>query len=86
MPAQLHCDIEPGVLVQRYSVQWFRQFQNRRFVYDGEEQFELILNVSSTLNQSKHLCIVTVNHDGTLNQTYPGGIITIQITGYLHTS
>ena len=85
VPTQLHCGREPGVLVQRYSVKWFRQFQNRRFVYDGEDQFELILNVNSTLNESKHLCMVTVNHDGTLNETYPGGIITIQITGYLHT-
>ena len=99
------CDIEPGALLQRYSVQWFRQFPGvtEMLVYEGEgfsprdpdfsvdldsmphyigeERFELTLNVTSSLNGSQHLCVVTVNHDGTLNQTYPGGIVTLRTTG-----
>ena len=47
----------------------------------GEERFELTLNVTSSLNGSRHLCVVTVNHDGTLNETYPGGIVTLRTTG-----
>ena len=48
--------------------------------YVGEVRFELTLNVTSSLNGSQHLCVVTVNHDGTLNQTYPGGIVTLRTT------
>ena len=75
----LRCDRKLGSLVQRYSVQWYRQFQNRRIVYDDEEGFELTLNVNSSLNGSQHFCVVTVNHDGSQTniRNYSGGIITV---------
>ena len=104
VPTLLVCDIQPGALVQRYSVQWFRQFPGvtQMKIYKGEgfstrdpnfsvhldsitcigeERFELTLNAMSSLNGSQHLCVVTVNHDRTLNETYPGGIVTLRTTG-----
>ena len=72
------CDIQPGALVQSYSVQWFRVIQSVSLVHEGETRFELTLNVTSSLNGSQHVCVVTVNHDGYIRQNYSGGIITIQ--------
>jgi hypothetical protein len=68
-------------------VQWYRQFQNRRIVYDDEEGFELTLNVNSSLNGSQHFCVVTVNHDGSQTniRNYSGGIITVVAVNLMDT-
>ena len=78
MQTLLVCDIQPGALVQSYSVQWVRMIQSVPVVHEGQKGFELTLNVTSSLNESQHLCVVTVNHDGNISQNYSGGIITIQ--------
>ena len=79
----LVCDIQPGALVQSYSVEWFRMIQSVLVVHEGEKGFELTLNVTSSLNGSQHLCVVTVNHDGNISRNYSGGIITIQGIYYI---
>jgi hypothetical protein len=79
VPTLIVCDIQPGALVQSYSVQWFRVIQSVSLVHEGETRFELTLNVTSSLNGSQHVCVVTVNHDGYIRQNYSGGIITIQV-------
>ena len=82
VPTLLVCDIKPGALVQRYSVQWFRVIQNISLVHEDEKSFELTLNVTSSLNGSQHVCVVTVNHDGNISQNYSGSIIIIEGNKY----
>ena len=64
--------------MQSYSVQWFRVIQGVSLIHEGETRFELTLNVTSSLNGSQHVCVVTVNHDGNTSRDYSGGIFTIQ--------
>ena len=78
VPTVLVCDIRPGALVQRYSVQWFRVIQSVSLVHEGKKGFELTLNVTSSHNGSQHICVVTVNHDGNISRNYSGGIIMIK--------
>ena len=74
---ELQCDIQPGALRQRYSVQWNQILQNGSFVLVDEDMFNLTLNVSSSLNGSQYQCEVTINHDGLTIRTYTAGRIVI---------
>ena len=85
---ELQCDIQPGALAQRYSVQWRRLCQNENFsdVPMNAELFNLTLNVTSGLNGSQYQCEVTINHDGSLSRTYNGSRNTILISSKTFTS
>ena len=78
---ELQCDIQPGALRQRYSVQWNQILQNGSFVVVDEDMFNLtVVNVSSTLNGSQYQCEVTINHDGLTIRTYTTGRIVILVS------
>ena len=75
---KLQCDIQPGALRQRYSVQWRQMSFNESYiVIENEGNFNLTLNVSSSLNGSQYQCEVTVNHDGSNTRDYDGVLITL---------
>ena len=74
---ELQCDIQPGALRQRYSVQWNQILQNGSFVLIEEDMFNLTLNVTSSLNGSQYQCEVTIIHDGLTIRTYTTGRIVI---------
>ena len=72
VPTELQCDIQPGALRQRYSVQWKQ----------NKGMFNLTLNVSSSLNGSQYQCEVTIDHDNSSVQiqSYDDVLITLVIT------
>ena len=74
---ELQCDIQPGALRQRYSVQWNLNFNESYIVIENEGNFNLTLNVRSSLNGSQYQCEVTVNHDGSNILDYDGVLITL---------
>ena len=82
VPTELQCDIQPGALRQRYSVQWKQIFNDSSYIIVNEGMFNLTLNVSSSLNGSQYQCEVTIDHDGTIVQiqSYDGVLITLVIT------
>ena len=61
----LKCDIQPGALRQRYSVQWESTYQNAtNIISSGHDMFNLTLSVNSSLNGSHYQCQVIIDHDG----------------------
>ena len=78
---ELECDIQPGALRQRYSVQWKVQY-NDTFMIINKNSFNLSLSIDSSLNGSQYRCEVTIDHDGErVNRTYEGRTIIIITTG-----
>lgn len=74
---ELQCDIQPGTLKQRYSVQWV-QISNHAISVDT---FNLKLSVNSSTNGSQYQCYVTIDHDGNgTTMTYEGRLNTVVIT------
>ena len=74
---ELQCDIQPGALRQRYSVQWV-QVSNHAISVDT---FNLKLSVNSSTNGSQYQCYVTIDHDGNgTTMTYEGRLNTVVIT------
>ena len=80
VPTELQCDIQPGALRQRYSVQWKQIFNENSYIIANEGMFNLTLNVSSSLNGSQYQCKVTIDHDGTIIRDYDGVLTTIVTT------
>ena len=77
---ELQCDIQPGALRQRYSVQWIRVF-NIGFTINAGDMFNLTLNVSSSTSGSQYQCSVTIDHDGNgTTVTYEGRLIQVVTT------
>ena len=79
---ELECDIQPGALRQRYSVQWVHvqwvQVSNHAISMDT---FNLKLSVNSSTNGSQYQCYVTIDHDGNgTTMTYEGRLNTVVIT------
>ena len=73
---ELECDIQPGALRQRYSVQWRQLLQNDTFHILNEDSFNLTLSVNSGVNGSQYQCEVTIDHDGQgVTMSYEGRII-----------
>ena len=60
----LVCDIQPGALVQRYSVQWKQLLQTDTSHIINVVSFNLSLSVNSSMNGSQYQCEVTIDHDG----------------------
>lgn len=80
---KLQCDIQPGSLRQRYSVQWIVSFTNNNSVdiLVDLDMFTLTLNVSSSTNGSQYQCHVTIDHDGNgTTITYEGRNIVVIIS------
>ena len=86
---ELQCDIQPGALRQRYSVQWVQVFNSSDINFVGD-MLNLTLNVSSSTNGSLYRCCVTINHNGSgLTSIYKGRLIEVITTEgmmiiYLH--
>ena len=79
---ELECDIQPGALTQRYSVQWKQLQHNDTFYIIDDECYNLSLSVNSSANGSQYQCEVTIDHDGEgVNMTYDGSTITIITRG-----
>ena len=76
---ELQCDIQPGALRQRYSVQWKQILNESSYIIANEGMFNLTLNVSSSLNGSQYQCEVTIDHDGTIVRSY-GSVLTTIVT------
>lgn len=81
VPTILQCDIQPGLLRQRYSARWYQFSNNTRsdVPFNPMLNFNLMLNVTRAMNRSKYQCEVTINHNGSLNRTYKGAIITLNV-------
>ena len=59
---ELQCDLQPGALRQKYSLQW-RQLLHDSYVLIAEERsFNLTLNVNYSLNGLQYQCKVTIDH------------------------
>ena len=81
MSTELDCDIQPGALRQRYTVQWKQILQQNTSYIINDESFNLTLSVNSSVNGSQYQCEVTINHDGEgVNMTYKGRTVTIILT------
>ena len=77
---ELQCDIQPGAMRQRYSVQWLQVF-NTSYIYIAGGMFNLTLTVSSSTNGSLYQCYVTINHNGSgLTSIYKGRLIEVITT------
>ena len=75
---ELDCDIQPGAMRQRYSVQWVQNFHSSDIVGD---MFNLTLTVSSSTSGSLYQCYVTINHNGSgLTSIYIGRLIQVITT------
>ena len=75
---ELQCDIQPGAMRQRYSVQWVQTFNSSDIIGD---MFNLALIVNSTTNGSLYQCCVTINHNGSgLTSIYKGRLIEVITT------
>lgn len=84
VPTILQCDIQPGLLRQRYSARWyqFSIYPNNTksdVPFNPMLNFNLMLNVTRAMNRSRYQCEVTINHNGSLFRTYPGAIITLNV-------
>ena len=75
----LECDIKPGALIQRYSVQWFQVSPIHNDSISS--MFKLTLSVNSSFDGDVYQCEVTVNHDGHHPVTYTGKNFTISTQG-----
>ena len=75
----LECDINPGALVHRYSVQWV-QLAPKYTVYNSSSMFNFTLSVNGSIEVFLYQCEVTVDHDGTISSTFSGTHFIIQVT------
>ena len=76
----LECDIKPGALTQRYSVQWFQV--SSMYNDSISSMFNLSLSVNSSFDVNVYQCEVTVDHDGYNYVTYTGNNFTISVQGW----
>ena len=77
---ELQCDIQPGAMRQRYSVQWVQIINSTDINFVGD-MFNLTLNVSSSTNGSLYQCRVTIYHNGSgLMSIYKGRLIVVITT------
>jgi hypothetical protein len=77
---ELICDIQPGALRQRYSVEWIIP-QTSINSYIIVNSFNLTVNVSYDSSDSIYYCDVAIDHSGTgMKSFYEGRHITIVTT------
>ena len=78
---ELQCDIQPGAMRQRYSVQWVEVF-NTSHINMTRGMFNLTLTVSSSTSGSLYRCCVTINHNGSgLTSIYKGRLVEVITEG-----
>ena len=82
----LACDIEPGVLRQSYTAIWLQlspgpphEIRNVTF----SPTFDLMLNVTRSMNDFQYQCQVKINHNSSISRMYNGTIITLNIYNVL---
>ena len=75
----LECDIKPGALIQRYSVQWFQVSPTPTGSISS--RFNFSLSVNSSFDVNVYQCEVTVDHDGYNSVNYTGKRFIINIQG-----
>ena len=85
VPTELKCDIQPGALKQRYSVQWIITIGGFRYILfnngSAVDTFNVTLSVSSYDDGTQYQCEVTIQHDDMgLTRLYEGGKIFIATT------
>ena len=81
MAVELICDIQPGALRQRYSVNWMYTPPNSSYIFTVGNEFNLTQNITYLSNDSNYQCRVTIDHDGKGNiSSYEGRYITIVTT------
>ena len=74
----LHCDIQPGALRDRYSIEWRALQHNNTFYIISVDSYHLFLSVNASLNGSQYQCEVTIDHDGIgVSMTYEGSTVTV---------
>lgn len=83
---QLKCDIRPGVVRERYSIEWNRINPGGGFTKINEgidpQNFSLTLPVDISSNSTVYMCTVDINHDGNGDSTpYDGAKITLRTAG-----
>ena len=78
---ELQCDIQPGAMRQRYSVQWVQVFNTSHINIAGD-MFNLTLTVNSSTSGSLYQCCVTINHNDAngLTSIYKGRLIEVFTT------
>ena len=76
---ELQCDIQPGAMRQRYSVQWIQVF-NTSHINIAVGMFNLTLTVSFSTNGSQYQCCVIINHNDAITSIYKGRLIEVVIT------
>ena len=73
VPTELVCDIQPGALRQRYSVQWRQTLLHSSSHIINNDSFILTLDIESSVNGSQYQCEVTIDHNGEgVSMTYQG--------------
>ena len=78
---ELQCDIQPGALRQRYSVQWIQVFMSSDMNI-ARDMFNLKLTVNSSTSGSLYQCCITINHNDAngLTSNYKGRLIEVITT------
>ena len=78
---ELICDIQPGALRQRYSVEWMYFLPNSLNFYSVGNNFNITVNVTYYSTDSIYQCEVSIDHSGTgAKVRYSGRYITIEST------
>ena len=73
---ELVCDIQPGALIQRYSVQWLNSTS-----YIVGNAFNVTVNISASSEGETYHCTVFIDHNGQgLILSYSGRHIIIATT------
>lgn len=77
---QLHCDIRPGALGSRYSVEWLGNS-----VSLGYQTFDISVSLRPSSSTQQYLCRVTIVHrnDTESSEVYNGPAIMLQQRGII---
>lgn len=77
---ELQCGIQPGALMEKYSVKWKKISSTNSFSVLSISQFNHSVNVSLDMNGISYQCDVTIDHDGTHQRSYNGGNFKFHVT------
>ena len=79
----LACDIVPGALRDSYTAVWMEISPGSRHVIQNVTHcptFDLMLNITSLMNDYHYQCEVKINHNGSILRSYEGAKITLNVT------
>ena len=78
---QLHCDIRPGALGSRYSVEWLGNSASLSY-----QTFDISVSLRPFLSTQQYLCKVTIKHRNdteSSSKVYNGPLIMLEQRGML---